>query len=158
MPLFGVHRTSGTTRGGKSVFVSRHSVFSTLVWFWVFTAVFALKPSGTEAARKKSIKNESPKGKTSTASAQKPPLVQPRKTLLKEAESPAADPLEMREHVVHRARSGDTLPGLINRFALNTTEKLLWSRTVRKNFGPQALPAGKEVHFYFTKPSNRGSG
>jgi murein DD-endopeptidase MepM/ murein hydrolase activator NlpD len=157
MPLFGVHRTSGTTRVGKSVFVSRHSVFSTLVWFWVFTAVFALKPSGTEAARKKSIKNESPKGKTSAASAQNPPLVQPRKTLLKEAESPAADPLEMREHVVHRSRAGDTLSGLINRFDLPQTEKQLWTRTIRRSLGTQALLGGKEVHFYFTKTPSRGA-
>ena len=160
MPLFGVHKTSRASLGGKSVFVSRHSVFSTLVWFWVFTAVFALKPSGTEAARKKSIKSESPKGKTTAPapSAQKPPLVQPRKALLKETESPAVDPLEMREHVVQRSRVGDTLSELINRFGLPQTEKLLWARTVRRNLGAQALPAGKEVHFYFTKGSSRGGG
>jgi len=160
MPLFGTHRTSGATLEGRSVFVSRHKVFTTLVWFWVFTAVFAFKPSGTEAARKKSIKNESPKGKTTapSPSAQKPPLVQPRKALLKETESPAVDPLEMREHVVQRSRVGDTLSELITRFGLPQTEKLLWARTVRRNLGAQALPAGKEVHFYFTKGSSRGGG
>jgi len=156
MPLFGVHKTSRAALGGKSVFVSRHSVFSTLVWFWVFTAVFALKPSGTEAARKKSIKNESPKGKTSAPSAQKPPLVQPRKALLTETEPPAADPLEIREHVVQRSRAGDTLPGLLNRLGLPQTENQLWARTVRRNLGAQALPAGKEVHLYFTKTPNQG--
>jgi murein DD-endopeptidase MepM/ murein hydrolase activator NlpD len=156
MPLFGVHKTSRASLGGKSVFVSRHSVFSTLVWFWVFTAVFALKPSGTEAARKKSIKNESPKGKTSAPSAQKPPLVQPRKALLTETELPAADPLEIREHVVHRSRAGDTLPGLLNRLGLPQTENQLWARTVRRNLGAQTLPAGKEVHLYFTKTPSQG--
>ena len=158
MPLFHIHRASRVALEERAVFLSCHIVLNTLVWFWILTAVFALKPSGAEAARKKLAKNESPKSKTSAPSIQRLPLVQSRKALLKETESPAIDPLEMREHVVHRARTGDTLPGLINRFALTATEKLLWSRTVRKNFGSQALPAGKEVHFYFTKPSKTGSG
>jgi murein DD-endopeptidase MepM/ murein hydrolase activator NlpD len=156
MPLLETHRTSGAAPGGKPAFALHRSFFRTLVWFWVLTSVFALKPAGTEAARKKVVKNESPKGKTSTASNQKPPLAQPRKTLLKEPATPPVDPLETREHVVQRVRAGDTLSGLINRFALPQTEKQLWGRTVRRNLGVQALPAGKEVHFYFTKTPNLG--
>ena len=159
MPLFGTQETSGAAPGGRSAFALHRSLFRTLVWFWVLTSVLALKPSGTEAARKKIIKNESPtKGKTTNASVQKPASAQPRKTLLKEPEAPPADSLEMREHVVQRVRAGDTLTALINRFALPPIEKQLWSRTVRRNLGPQALPSGKEVHFYFTKTPNPGRG
>ena len=158
MPLSGSHNTSGAAAEGKLVFLSHSVFFRTLVWFWVITSVLALKPAGTEAARQKTSKNDSSKGKPANVSAQKAPLAQPRKTLLKETEAPPVDPLEMREHVVQRVRAGDTLAGLINRFALPQTEKQLWGRTVRRNLGVQALPAGKEVHFYFTKTSNRGRG
>src|SRR5713226_7016955 len=158
MPLFETHKPLGAGTGRKPVFPLHRSFFNTFVWFWVFTAVFALKPSGTEAPRKKVIKSESPKGKTSTTSSQKPATAQPPKTLFKEHEATPVDPLEVREHVVHRVRAGETLSGLINRFGLPPTEKQLWGRTVRRNLGAGVLPAGKEVHFFFTKTPIRGRG
>ena len=152
MPPFETHTIPRAGALGNRLLSIHHA----LVWLWIFAAVFALKPSGAEAATKKTAKSESPKGKTVTTSPQKSTLAQANKTLLKGSEAPPVDPLEMREHVVHRARAGDTLPGLINRFDLPPTEKQLWARTVKRNLGAQALPAGKEVHFYFTKAPIRG--
>jgi murein DD-endopeptidase MepM/ murein hydrolase activator NlpD len=135
--------------GNRAIEFNR--LFNTLIWLWVFAAAFAVKPSGAEAARKKLIKSESPKGKSTIPSAQ-------RLALAKEPETSPAEPLEMRDHVVHRAGPGETLLGLINRFRLPLSEKQLWTSTVKTNFGPQRLPLGNEVDFYFTKPSNRGRG
>jgi murein DD-endopeptidase MepM/ murein hydrolase activator NlpD len=152
MLSFEAHTIPGAETVENRLLAIRHAI----VWLWIFAAVFALKPSEAEAARQKVIKSESPKGKTATASPQKSTLTQSNKALLKEPETPPVDPLEMREHVVHRARAGDTLPGLINRFALPLAEKQLWVRTVKRNLGAQGLLAGKEVHFYFTKTPIRG--
>ena len=152
---FETHKASRGRRAVGNRLVSTHpGLFNSFVWLWVFIAAVALKPSEAEAARKKIIKSEAVKGKT--ASPQKSTLAQ--KTLLKEPEAPPVDPLEMREHLVHRARAGDTLSGLINRFRLPQAERQLWTRTVTRNIGTQPLPAGKEVHFYFTKPQNRARG
>jgi len=152
MPPFETHTLPRVGAVGNRLPTIHHALF----WLWIFAAVFALKPSGAEAARKKIAKSESPKGKTVATSPQKSTLAQANKTLLKESEGPPVDPLEMREHVVHRARAGDTLPGLINRFDLPLAEKQLWARTVKRNLGAQALPAGRDVHFYFTKTPIRG--
>jgi murein DD-endopeptidase MepM/ murein hydrolase activator NlpD len=40
---------------------------------------------------------------------------------------------------------------MLNRFRLASGDKRLWTRSVLANFGPQPLPRGKEVHFYFAK-------
>jgi murein DD-endopeptidase MepM/ murein hydrolase activator NlpD len=143
--------------GNRAIEFNR-GLFNTLIWLWVFAAAFALKPSGAEAARKKVLKSESPKGKSTTATPQRTMLAPAQKILLKESETPPGDFLEMREHVVHRARPGETLLSLINRFRLPLAEKQLWTNTVKRNFGAQRLPLGKEVDFYFTKPLPRGRG
>ena len=134
----------------------KRNLLNVLVWLWVFAAVFALKPPHADAARKKVVKSESPKGKGTNAAAQKTALPQAPK-LLKEPDAPG-DPLEMREHVVHRVAAGETLLALLNRFRLPLAEKQLWSNTVRRNFGAQGLPTGKEVDFYFSKAMPVGRG
>ena len=49
---------------------------------------------------------------------------------------------------------GDTLQELLSRFGLSNTERQLWTRSIQRNIGPRGLlPPGKEVHFYFTKPT-----
>jgi murein DD-endopeptidase MepM/ murein hydrolase activator NlpD len=66
--------------------------------------------------------------------------------------------MERREYVVQQTKAGDTLYELLDRFGLSTNEKQLWSRSIQRNIGARGLlPAGKEVHFYFTKtaPSQR---
>jgi len=60
--------------------------------------------------------------------------------------------MERRQYVVQRTKAGDTLYELLSRFGLSTNEKQLWTRSIQRNIGARGLlPAGKEVHFYFTK-------
>jgi murein DD-endopeptidase MepM/ murein hydrolase activator NlpD len=134
--------------GNRAVDANR-GLFNTLIWLWVFAAAFAVRPSNADATRKKILKSESAKGKSTT----KPTTLAP-----KEPETAPGDFLEMREHVVHRARPGETLLGLISRFRLPLAEKRLWTTTVKRNFGAQRLPLGNEVEFYFDKPPMKGRG
>ena len=65
-----------------------------------------------------------------------------------------------REHVIQQTRVGDTLLELLSRFGLANAERQLWTRSIQRNIGTRGLlPAGKEVHFYFTKtmPGTRQS-
>jgi murein DD-endopeptidase MepM/ murein hydrolase activator NlpD len=83
----------------------------------------------------------------------KPPV---SRLLSREAANPDIGPLEIREHVVHRAGRNETLPGILNRLRLARAEKQQWSRSVLAKFGAQPLPKGKEVHFYFAKGTGAG--
>jgi murein DD-endopeptidase MepM/ murein hydrolase activator NlpD len=83
----------------------------------------------------------------------KPPI---RRLLNKEKAAGDIEPLEIREHVVHRAGRNETLPSILNRFRLGSSEKRLWTRSLLANFGPQPLPTGKDIHFYFSKATTSG--
>jgi murein DD-endopeptidase MepM/ murein hydrolase activator NlpD len=123
------------------------SVFRTLVWLWVISFVFAMKPTAAQGSKQKTLRKEAPKSKT-TAPA--PPIRRLTKT---QSEVPA-EALERREHVIQQTRVGDTLQELLSRFGLSNTERQLWTRSIQRNIGPRGLlPPGKEVHFYFTKPT-----
>ena len=62
--------------------------------------------------------------------------------------------MERREHVIQQTKVGDTLQELLSRFGLSNAERQLWTRSIQRNIGPRGLlPGGKEVHFYFTKPT-----
>jgi murein DD-endopeptidase MepM/ murein hydrolase activator NlpD len=118
----------------------------------------SLVPTKSHATRQKGPKAAAIKGKPVTSplgKLTKPPV----KRLLKQ--EPATSGIElsdMREHVVHKAGRGETLPGILGRFRLPSSEKQLWSRSVLANFGAQPLPRGKEVHFYFAKkPASKTS-
>ena len=153
------------TSGGKVLRVKDQvppilSLFKTLIWLWVLSAVFAIKPSDAHAAKQKAVRKEASKGKPTPTAApvRRVSQAQAHNALLRQHEPASIDLLEKREHVVQRTKSGDTLPQLLNRFSLPQTEKQLWTRSIQRNFGAQALPVGKEIHFYFSKSSapNRG--
>ena len=126
------------------------NVFKTLVWLWVFSAVVAMKPSAAEGSPQKTVRKETPKNKPTpkTDSTRKISNSPAHNALFRQEPAPV-DPLEKREHVVQQTKLGDTLPELLSRFRLPQTEKQLWTRSVRRSFGAQALPPGKEIHFYF---------
>lgn len=126
------------------------SLFNVLVWLWVVAAAVGFKPGSVEAAKKRVLKNEPVKGKAAPA-PQRPTVAPAKRTLLKEI-TPPADPLEIRDHVVHRVQPGETLLAILNRFRLPLPEKQLWTRTVKHDVGPAVLPTGKEVEFFFSKP------
>src|ERR1051325_8866764 len=127
------------------------TLLNAVICLWVVAAGFGLKPGAADAAKKRSLKSEPVQGKAAPA-PQRPPVPPAKKTLLKDI-APPADPLEIRDHVVHRVQPGESLLAILNRFRLPLPEKQLWTRTVKRDIGPAALPAGKEIEFFFTKKS-----
>jgi murein DD-endopeptidase MepM/ murein hydrolase activator NlpD len=138
----------------KRQFSAVPSVLKTLVWLWVISFAFAMKPTATHGAKQKTVRKEAPKGKIA---APAPPI----RRLTKPQNEPAPiDGAEKREHVVQRTKAGDTLPELLSRLGLSNAELQLWSRSVQRSIGARGLlPAGKEVHFYFTgaSPGTKGT-
>jgi murein DD-endopeptidase MepM/ murein hydrolase activator NlpD len=133
-----------------------HNVIRILLWFSACAAVLSLVPSKSHATRQKGVKTTAVKGKSPTSPVgklAKPPV---SRLLSREAANPDIGPLEIREHVVHRAGRNETLPGILNRLRLARAEKQQWSRSVLAKFGAQPLPKGKEVHFYFAKGTGAG--
>lgn len=126
-------------------------VLKTLAWFWVIGAIVAMRPSEADAAKLKPVRKEASKAKQtpSVVAARTFNKSQARTALLRTPGSGAIDLAEKREHVVHRVRSGETLPELLNPFNLSRAEKQLWLRAIKRNGGSQGIPVGKEVHFYF---------
>ena len=125
------------------------SVLRTLIGLWVIGAIFALKPTTAHSAKQKTLRKEAPKSKSAT------PASPVRRLTKTQSEVPAdAIAIERREHVVQRTKVGDTLQELLSRFGLSNAEGQLWTRSVHRDIGPRGLlPSGKEIHFYFTKPT-----
>src|SRR5262245_5379617 len=147
------HTGTRGTFSGQHQFIAFPSVLRTLVWLWVIATVFAIKPAAVQGYSAKTVRKESPKGKTT---APTPPI----RKLTKIQSEPPADAMERREHVTHQTKAGDTLLELLSRFGLPNCERQLWSRSIQRNIGTRGLlPAGKEVHFYFTRlmPGSRQS-
>ena len=141
------HTGTRGTFSGQRHFSAFPSVFRTLVWLWVIGFVFAIKPTAAQGSKQKTLRKEVAKSKTS---APAPPI---RRLTKSQSEVPA-DAMERREHVIQQTKIGDTLQELLSRFGLSNTERQLWTRSIQRNIGPRGLlPGGKEVHFYFTKPT-----
>lgn len=140
------HTGTGGTFSGQCQLLVSPALFKTLVWLWLISFVLAIKPNPTEGVSQKTPRKEIPKGKTTPPAA-------PIKRLTKgAAETSPMDNMEMRDYVVQRTKPGDSLHELLGRFGLSTSEKQLWTRSIQRNIGARGLlPAGKEVHFYFTK-------
>lgn len=141
------HTGTGRTFSGLRELLAFPSLFKTLVWLWLISFVLATKPNPAQGVSQKAPRKETPKDKT-TAPA--PPIKRLTKAT---AETSPIDNLERREYVVQRTKAGDTLHELLSRFGLSTSEKQLWTRSIQRNIGARGLllPAGKEIHFYFTK-------
>src|SRR5262245_32984076 len=143
--------TRGTFSGQH--FAAFPSVLRTFVWLWVIGAVLAMKPTAVQGSNRKTVRKESPKGKTTVPT---PPI----RRLTKVQNEPPVDAMERREYVTQHTKTGDTLLELLSRFGLSNAEWQLWTRSIQRNIGTRGLlPAGKEVHFYFTKlmPGTRQS-
>jgi murein DD-endopeptidase MepM/ murein hydrolase activator NlpD len=137
---------TGRTFSGQCHCSAFPSVLRTIIWLWVIGAIFVLKPTIAQAAKQKTVRKEAPKSKSATPASI-------RRLTGAQSEAPG-DALERREHVVQRTKVGDTLQELLSRFGLSNTERQLWTRSVNRDIGARGLlPSGKEVHFYFTKPT-----
>jgi murein DD-endopeptidase MepM/ murein hydrolase activator NlpD len=141
------HTGIGRTLSGQRQLLAFPSLFKTLVWLWLMSFSLAITPNPAQGVSQKAPRKESlPKGKTT---APTPPIKRLTKAA---AEVSPIDNMERREYVVQRTRAGDTLYELLSRFGLSASEKQLWTRSIQRNIGARGLlPAGKEVHFYFTK-------
>ena len=138
-------------------FKGRHAVSSLLIWLFVLIATGAAKPVEAEPTRQTGVRNGLGKGKVPAPAAPVSRLT--NYTLLPAREPTVLDLWHRQEYVVHRARSGDTLPNIIDRFSLPASDKELWGRSIRQHFRSGKLAPGRQVHFYFANPnidSNRG--
>jgi murein DD-endopeptidase MepM/ murein hydrolase activator NlpD len=121
---------------------------------WLFATV-AVVPIDSSAAKQKSPRKESPKTKSTPVPVpvQKLTKTQTRNALLRQPTAPPIDPLEKWDHTVYRARVQDTLSNLLGRYALSQSEKQYWVSSIKRNLGSEVIPAGKELHLYFSKPT-----
>ena len=123
----------------------------------VLVATVALAPVDASATKQKNIRKETAKGKSTAVAApvQRFSKNQTRNALLRQPILQPIDPLERREQAIHRVRSGETLTEVLGRYSVPPADKQLWVRTMKRNFGSEVLPPGKELHLYFAKPTFR---
>jgi murein DD-endopeptidase MepM/ murein hydrolase activator NlpD len=141
------HTGIGRTFSGQRQPLAFPSLFKNLVWLCLISFVLTITPNPAQGVSQKALRKETlPKGKNAAPTA-------PINRLTKAAaEGSTIDHMERREYVVQRTKAGDTLYELLSRFGFSTGERQLWSRSIQRNIGARGLlPAGKEVHFYFTK-------
>jgi murein DD-endopeptidase MepM/ murein hydrolase activator NlpD len=146
----------GRQPGDALPFNGLRAVYSLLIWLFVLGATGATKPAEAETAKQPVRKV----GKGKVAAPTPPIRRLTNNTLLPAREATPLDLWHRREHIVHRIRSGDTLPRILDGFSLAANEKELWSRSLRQQVQSGKLPPGRQVHFYFAKPDtddNRGA-
>jgi murein DD-endopeptidase MepM/ murein hydrolase activator NlpD len=136
-------------------FKGRRAVSSLLIWLSVLIATGATKPAKAEATRQTGVRKGLVKGKVP---APTPPVSRlTNHTLLPAREATVLDLWHRQEYVVHRVRSGDTLPKILDRFSLPASDKELWGRSIRQHFRAGKLAPGRQVHFYFAEPNIDGT-
>ena len=126
-----------------------------LTWFSAFLSVLALNAADATATNQRTLRKETPKAKANSTG---PTVVQvtsaqPAKPLLRSRLPEPADPLERREHVLHRVRSGETFSEILGRYNLPEAEKQLWVRSLAREHSRRPLPIGRDIHLYFAKPT-----
>jgi hypothetical protein len=121
-----------------------------LSWLASVLVLLALNSVHVHAAKQKIVRKEAPKAKPSPAPVRKTASVQ--RGLLATLPQPI-DPFEKRVHMTHEVRSGETVLDMLGRYGLPDTERRLWARSLARDLGRPALPAGREVHLYFASPT-----
>jgi len=151
-----LHRRTAETlpiKGGQWLLLY---VFKGLAWFLLLATSISISSGKAHAVKQESIGKRSPNNKEPASPARKPGRTQARSALLKQPSPAPIDPLEKRDLVTYRLRTGDKLPDVLNRVSIAPAEKQFWIRAIKRDVGVRALPAGKEVQFHFTKPLTRG--
>ena len=123
--------------------------------------MLTLAPMEAAAAKQKTPRKEPAKGKTVnsvTIPIQRLANNQARTALRRQPSPPTSDSTENRQQAIYRIRSGETLSDILTRYDVPQADRLLWSRTMKRNFGSETLPAGRELALYFAKAkfSSRG--
>jgi len=122
----------------------------------------ALAPVDASAAKQKTPRKEPARSKPSTTSITVPiqrlTNNQARTALRRQPTPPIVDLLEKRQQTVYRLRSGESLTEILTRYGVPQADRLLWARTMKRNFGSESLPAGRDLSLYFSKPMLSGRG
>lgn len=143
-----------------SLLSGRHTlllfVFRRLAWLLMLTTSISINARDAQAAKQEPVRKQAPKPKAPTPPIQKVSNTPARATLLRQSSPTPIDQVDKREHAVYRIRRGEKLPDLLNRISLAPAEKQSWERAIKRDIGIRPLPAGKEVHFYFTNPVPSG--
>jgi murein DD-endopeptidase MepM/ murein hydrolase activator NlpD len=126
-----------------------------LTWLTTFIAVLLVNFVQAHAARQKTTRKETPKTKYNPATGpiRKVASIPAAKPLLNSPFSQSLDSLDKWEHMTHRVRSGETISDMLDRYGLTAGERQQWARSMTRDIGRQALPSGREVHLYFSKPT-----
>ena len=137
--------------------VARRGFFNpikTLFWLAALGAALSIGSSDGDA-KQQTRRKEPPRTKSNpaTSTARKIASVESAKPLLRTPLPEPVDPLERREHILHRIRPRETFSGLLGRYGVPEAEKRLWIRSLTREYGKQTLPASGEVHLYFAKPT-----
>ncbi len=131
-------------------------IFKGLAWFLLLATSISISSGKAHAVKQESIGKRSPNNKEPAPPARKPVRTQARNALLKQPSPPPIDPLEKRDLVRYRVRTGDKLPDVLNRVSISPAERQFWIRAIKRDVGVRPLPAGKEVQFHFAKPLRPG--
>ena len=129
-----------------------HRPVKELTWLSAFVALLALSFLDAHAAKQQTVRKEPAKAKPNSLTPAVRKVAQPAKPLLRSPLPEPSDPLERREHILHRVRQGETFSEVLDRYSVPEAEKQLWMRSLSRDMGRRPLPTGKEVHLYFAKP------
>ncbi len=127
---------------------------------------FSMAPPVSQAAKQRPTQKPVVRGKQTAAPAQaqvSAPVKrltknQAHRALLRQPSPAPIDLAEKRELVSYRVRAGETLTDMLTRHNVSRAETLLWARTLTRNVGSEALPAGKEAQLFFGRSLARGRG
>lgn len=152
--------------GGNLMGLPSRSVLRKFLGSTLIVAALAISPISSEAANLKPLQKPTVRGKQSpapvsvqaSAPVRRLTKVQAHSAILRQSSPQPMDFSEKRELVSYRVRPGETLSDVLNRHNVSKAEILLWARTMTRNLGSQALPAGREAHLFFSKSILRGRG
>lgn len=150
--------TTGTGRfrliaGADADWVIFNKPTNSLALLAAIVGLLAVNIPDIYAARQIAAGKEIVKSRSSSSAVRKPSSPQTRKPWISSPLPAPIDPFESRQLRVHRVRQGETLADLLSRHSLSVAEKQLWLRTLTRHLGSRPLPAGREMHFYFAKPT-----
>src|SRR3970040_1002645 len=107
-------------------------VFKGLAWLLLLTTSVSISPAKAHAVKQEPIGQRSPHNKAIAAPQRKPGVKQARRPLLKQPCPPTIDPLEKRDLVTYRVRTGDKLPEVLNRVSISPAERQFWIRAIKR--------------------------
>jgi murein DD-endopeptidase MepM/ murein hydrolase activator NlpD len=134
------------------------SLVSVPVWLLVLGCIFGLRPQEANAAKQKGARKEISTAKATPANnlSTRRPNSPTRNALLRQPIQPPFDASDKWEHRIIKSRANDNFGAILTRLKMPQGERSLWERSIRRDIGNRPMPAGTDVHFYFTKTNLRG--